>query len=88
MHLLWLLMLQRENGKLPDKFSMVETNKENITVEVIKQAESGDGVVVRLYDAHNMASKPTVKFNFQVKEAYIVNLLEKNRKSLISIITL
>lgn len=73
---------KNENGKLPETFSMVTTDCDNVTVEVIKQAESGDGIVVRLYDAHNMATKPTVKFNFPVKEAYIVNLLEEEPEKL------
>ena len=66
-----------KNGALPDRFSMVTCNCDNITVEVLKKAENNDGIVVRLYDAHNMVSKPTLKFGFPVKEAYITNLLEE-----------
>ncbi len=66
-----------KSGKLPERFSMVTCDKDNITVEVIKKAENNDGIIVRLYDAHNMASRATLKFGFPVKEAYIVNLLEE-----------
>ncbi len=71
-----------KNGILPASFSLVEADKENITVEVLKKAENGDGIIVRLYDSHNMASKPTVKFGFPVKEAYLVNLLEEEPEKL------
>ncbi len=73
---------KNENGTLADAYRPIECDKDNIIFEVMKKAEKSDGTVVRLYDAHNMASKPEIKFNFPVKEAYIVNLLEEEPQKL------
>lgn len=63
-------------GTLPSSFSMVSANCENIFTDIVKKAEDGDATVVRLYDAYNMTSKPTLTFGFDVKKAEICDLLE------------
>lgn len=68
--------ISKHGGVLPDRLSAVTCDCDNITVEVVKQAENGDGTIVRFYDSHNMMSSPTLTFGFPVKEAYKVNVIE------------
>ena len=63
-------------GNLPEKYSLIECDKENIIVETIKQAENGDGIVVRLHDEWNRKSAPTLKFGFDVNKVYLTDMLE------------
>ncbi len=63
-------------GTLPAAFSMVSANKANIFTDIVKKAEDSDATVVRLYDAYNMTSKPTLTFGFNVTKAEICDLLE------------
>ena len=51
-------------------------------LETVKQAESGEGTVLRLYEAHNARTKATVKLPEGVKAAYITNLLEEIEEEL------
>jgi alpha-mannosidase len=48
-------------GKLRPVFSLAEIDADNVIVEVIKQAEEGDGVVVRAYEAHGRKTKATLR---------------------------
>lgn len=63
-------------GNLPSSFGMVKSSCDNIFTDVVKKAEDSDDVVVRLYDAYNMTSKPTLSFGFDVKKATLCDLLE------------
>ncbi|MBQ7353740.1 MAG: alpha-mannosidase [Clostridia bacterium] len=69
-------------GKLESEFSLVSVNKDNVIVEAIKEAEYGDETVVRLYEAKNYRSKATIKFGFDISEAYLGNLCERKLKPL------
>jgi len=44
-------------GKLPREFSFIKTNKENVIVNVVKLAEDGNDVVLRLYEIHGMKTE-------------------------------
>jgi len=72
------LMAAKTEGKgsLPATFSMVKSNKANIFTDIVKKAEDSDATIVRLYDAYNMTSKPTLSFAFPVTKAEICDLLE------------
>ena len=69
-------------GDLPNEYSLVTVDCDNVLVEAIKEAEYGDETVVRLYDCKNTRSKTTVKFGFDITEAYLGNLSEKKLKKL------
>ncbi len=69
-------------GAMPNDFSLVSCDSENICVETVKKAELDDSVIVRLYDAYNQKSHPTLTFGFDFKEAYICNLIEENEAKL------
>lgn len=56
---------------------IVEVDSANVIIESIKWAECGDAFVVRLYDAAKTGSKVNVKFNVDVKNVCLTNLLEE-----------
>ena len=64
------------NGSLPENFSFVSCNKENVIIETVKKAEDSDDIVVRLYDSYNQTSDAELSFGFDVKKAYLCDLLE------------
>ena len=61
---------------------LVSVNKSNVIIETIKQAEDGNGVIVRLYEGERSRGKVTLQAGFDVAEAYICNLLEENQEQL------
>lgn len=71
-----------QNAVLPEKMSMINCDCDNIIIETVKLAEEDNSVVVRLFDVYNRKSSPTIFFNFDVKNAYISDLLENTQAKL------
>lgn len=63
-------------------FSFVKTNSDNVICEVVKQAESGDGIVVRLYESMNTRSRCKLNFGFNVNKIYLCDMLENELEEL------
>jgi alpha-mannosidase len=59
------------------RVSFVNTPTEHIVVETIKQAEDGDGLIVRLYEAHNQRGPVRLVFAHPIVGAVEVDLLER-----------
>lgn len=66
------------NGTIPDCYSLIENNNENVVIETVKKAESDNSVIVRLYEPHNCKANTTVTANFDFKEVYLCDLMENN----------
>ena len=62
--------------------SLVSVDAPNVIIETVKQAEDGNGVVVRLYENHRIRGTVTVSTGFALSEAYHCNLLEDNETKL------
>lgn len=63
-------------GALPERFSLVSTDKNNVVIETVKKAEDGNGIIVRIFDAENKRGKVALEFGFPVLKAYICDMLE------------
>ena len=61
---------------------LVSADQPNIVIETIKQAESGNDVVVRLYESQRRRGKVTLTTSFDVAEAWHANLMEEPQTSL------
>jgi alpha-mannosidase len=70
------------DGSLADEYSLVSVDKENVIIETVKEAEYDEKIVIRMYETKNTRTKATVKFGFDVSEAYLANLSEKEQKKL------
>jgi alpha-mannosidase len=60
-----------------ERMSFLSTDSDHIVVETIKVAEDGDGLIVRLYEAHNQRGPVTLRFAQPVLAAEEVDLLER-----------
>ncbi len=65
-----------------DLQSLISTSSPNVIVETIKQAEDGDGIIVRLYESRRQRGQARVKFGSAVEAAWVTNLLEENESAL------
>ncbi|MFQ6546866.1 alpha-mannosidase [Aestuariibius sp. 2305UL40-4] len=59
-----------------DGLALARTNAENIIVETVKPSEDGDGVILRLFEAHGARGATRVTFGKPVASAAISDLLE------------
>jgi len=57
--------------------SFIQTECTHIVVETVKPAEDGDGLIVRLYEAHNQRGRGTLTFATPILSAQECNLLEE-----------
>lgn len=65
-------------GKLPKSLSMVNVDKDNVIVEVVKKAEDNDDVIVRLYECYNKRTNVNVEFFEDLKGVIECNLMERD----------
>ena len=72
----YAVFAKANNGELPSVYSFVSGNKENIVIETVKEAEDGNGIIVRAYETWN--SKTDVEFTFcdEIKSVTECNLIE------------
>jgi alpha-mannosidase len=57
--------------------SFVSTPTDHIVVETVKVADDGDGLIVRLYEAHNQRGQAALVFGQPIASAVEVDLLER-----------
>jgi len=72
-------VLGGEEGKC---FSFASVDKANVVLETIKQAECGEGTVLRMYECQNARTKVTLTLPEGTEKAYITNLLEEVEEEL------
>jgi alpha-mannosidase len=65
-------------GKLPPDYSFATVDDQSLVIETVKQAEDGDGIIIRLYEAFNTRGTATLTLDFDIAEAFAVNLVEEN----------
>ena len=70
------------DGSVPSSFSFASTSAVSAVIETIKQAEDGNGYIIRLYEAQNMRENVTIDFGFDVAEIYECDMLENNIEKL------
>lgn len=61
----------------PMAAAWLHTPTEHIVVETVKVAEDGDGLIVRLYEAHNRRGPASLVFSQPIARASAVDLLER-----------
>ena len=78
-----LIFSQREiEGTKEARYSLFETENK-LVVSAMKKAEDNDGYIIRLFNGKNHENiSDTIKFNFDVKEAYYTNLREEKTEDL------
>lgn len=79
------LILRRVSGGTGNtqaSTSLVSLNVDWAVIETVKQAEDGNGIIVRLYENQRNRGKITLKFGFNVGEAIHCNLLEEEKQPL------
>jgi len=81
-----ILVYQRkdEGGKKSSSSlqSLVSCSSPHVIIETIKQAEDGDGIIVRLYESQRKRGQVRLRFRSDVEAAWETNLLEENESTL------
>lgn len=54
------IMENNHEGKLPDHFGGLHCGKENVVISAWKQAENGNGIILRAYETNGMETEATI----------------------------
>ena len=69
-------------GTLPQALSLASADKENVMVEVVKQAEDSDATVLRLYEFENTATETVITLPEKAKAIWLCDMLERKERLL------
>lgn len=73
-------MTDRREGPLPIDSSLIRLFPESLVLSAVKQAEEGEGLIVRFYNIGTKKAKGAVEFHHAVKDAAFANLNEETLK--------
>ncbi|MFO7611681.1 MAG: glycoside hydrolase family 38 C-terminal domain-containing protein [Clostridia bacterium] len=62
----------------PGKLQFIRTDRENIMIETMKQAEDGKGIIIRLYESYGRETNATLTTAGTASSIYETNLIERN----------
>lgn len=69
-------------GTAGREYSFASVDRGNVILETVKQAESGEGTVLRMYECENSRTKVTLSVPETFTKAYSTNLLEEIEEEL------
>ncbi|MBQ8403621.1 MAG: alpha-mannosidase, partial [Clostridia bacterium] len=75
----------RAKGKrteLPESYSFVSVDKNNVICETVKEAEDGTETVLRLYESKNTRTKTQITLGFPAKKCFVCDMLENEKEEL------
>ena len=69
-------------GNLQNEYSFFTVDQDNVIFETAKKAETEDTIVLRGCEYYNKRTTANVKFGFDIKKAYLCDMLENNIEEL------
>ncbi|UZR94569.1 alpha-mannosidase [Chondrinema litorale] len=70
--------IKKQKGIIPEHVAYLETDRYNIIIESVKQAEYTDELVVRLYESSGVDCYAYLKVSFDYREVKLVNIMERD----------
>lgn len=77
-----LIVYKQESSNFSGKYSLVSSGSSNIVIETVKRAENGNGIIFRLFEAHNRRSPVSIRTAFDLEAVWRIDLLENNLEKL------
>jgi len=66
-------------GNLPAQAAFFSTDRPGVVLEVVKQAEDGDGIILRLYEAFGSRGPLRIRTLLPVREVVLTDMLENDQ---------
>ena len=71
-----------ESSTLPERFDVLECDRENILCEVVKEAEDSEETVLRLYEIAGAKTEAKIRLGFAAERVVLTDLLENETEVL------
>ncbi len=72
-----------EDSILPESFSALSIDKDNVICETVKESEDGTDTIIRLYECRNCRTKLNVSTDIKFNKAYLCDLSENELSELL-----
>lgn len=72
----------KNKGNLANEYSFFTLDQDNVIFETAKKAEKEDTIILRGCEYYNKRTTANVKFGFDIKKAYLCDMLENNIEEL------
>ncbi|MBZ0302293.1 MAG: alpha-mannosidase, partial [Anaerolineae bacterium] len=73
-----LITYAGQGGPAGSLEALVTVDQPNIVIETVKQAEDGQGIIVRFYESQRRRGQITLRTGFDLSQAWHTNLMEEN----------
>jgi len=70
------IRVNKNNGILPEEFSFVSADKDNVIIDTVKMAEKTDEIIIRMYECCNRRTETVLTFGFDVNNVAVCDLME------------
>lgn len=69
-----------KEGPLPGSYSFLNLDKQNVVIEVLKRAEDGNGLILRVYESQGIRGDVTITCSIPLKKIVECNLMEEDER--------
>lgn len=74
--------ITKQDGILPDSYSLISCRNENILIDTVKKAEDSEEIIVRMYEYFDRRTNAELTFGMNIKQVFLCDMLENNMKEL------
>ena len=67
----------RNEGELPQEYSFISCDNDDIIIDAVKQAQDGNGTIIRIYQSRRVRGERTLTINLPFTKVYECNLMEE-----------
>ncbi|MBQ8862696.1 MAG: hypothetical protein IJ021_08165, partial [Clostridia bacterium] len=71
-----------KRSEIPESYSLVSVDKDNVICETVKESEEGTATVLRFYESKNTRTKAQITLGFTAKKCYVCDMLENEKEEL------
>ena len=71
-----------QDGSLPQEYSFISCDNDDIIIDTVKSAQDGKGTIIRLYESRRVRGERTLTINIPFTKIYECNLMEDENKEI------
>jgi len=72
------LVKKNDGGQLPGAFSLVKADADNVVIEVVKQSQKGNELILRFYETNNRRTSGNMTFGMDIQRIMECSMLEED----------
>lgn len=72
------LLKEKEGGGLPTEYSLVKVDADNVVIEVVKQSQKGNELILRFYETYNRRTSGNMLFGMDIQGIMECSMLEED----------